>query len=137
MQMRVRRFSLGKGLISLVAIGTGIGPFRFDWNETHIYNPAWPPHAKFHNGQTMSMGAMLSAAALWQLWKESDNPRQALDAAAAFASLYWITNVSAIFYPGSRAVDPPATGVFPQWKFTVPFLAMVGIGHTLERRAIA
>jgi hypothetical protein len=62
--MPARRFSPGKALISLVAVETAVGPFRYDWNETHIYNPHWPPHAKFHNGQTMSLGAALSAAAL-------------------------------------------------------------------------
>lgn len=132
--MRVPRFRLGKALISLVAVETAVGPFRYDWNDTHIHNPAWPPHAKFHNGQTMSLGATLSAAALWQLWTRSDDPRQALDAAAVFAALYWITNISAIFYPGSRAVDPPGSAVFPQWKFALPSLALVGVGHALERR---
>jgi hypothetical protein len=49
------RFGVGKVLISLVAAETAAGPYMFDWNETHIYNPTWPPHAKFHNAQTMSM----------------------------------------------------------------------------------
>ncbi len=39
-----------------------------------IYNPTWPPHAKFHNGQTMSMGAGLAAMTLWQLWRAQDSP---------------------------------------------------------------
>jgi hypothetical protein len=47
---RPRRFGAGKVLSSLVAAETAVGPYLADWNETHIYNPAWPPHAKFHNG---------------------------------------------------------------------------------------
>ena len=132
--MRARRFSLGKVLLSVVAVETAVGPFRYDWNDTHIHNPLWTPHAKFHNGQTMSLGAALGAGTLWQLWTRNDDPRQALDAAAVFAALYWVTNVSAIFYPGSRAVDPPGTAVFPQWKFALPSLALVVLGHALERR---
>jgi hypothetical protein len=79
---RPRRFGAGKVLISLVAAETAVGPYLVDWNETHIYNPAWPPHAKFHNGQTMSMGAGLAAMTLWQLWRAHDSPaaaRHALD----------------------------------------------------------
>jgi hypothetical protein len=77
-----RRFGAGKILISLVAAETAAGPYLADWNETHIYNPNWPPHAKFHNGQTMSMGAGLAAMTLWQLWRAHDSPaaaRHALD----------------------------------------------------------
>lgn len=47
--------SLGRTLLGLVGVTTSVGGYIADWNETHIYNPRWPPHAKFHNGQTMSM----------------------------------------------------------------------------------
>ena len=52
----VGRISLGKILISASAVFAGVGPYLADWNETHIYKPTWPPHAKFHNAQTMSLG---------------------------------------------------------------------------------
>lgn len=63
------RKSLGRALISLTSLVTAVGPYRVDWNETHVHNPAWPPHAKFHNGQTMSLGLTLGATSLWQLWR--------------------------------------------------------------------
>ena len=50
-------WSLGALLISSTAVATMVGPFVFDFIETHIYNDTWPPHAKFHNAQTMSSGA--------------------------------------------------------------------------------
>jgi hypothetical protein len=136
---RPRRFGAGKLLISLVAAETAVGPYLADWNETHIYNPTWPPHAKFHNGQTMSMGAGLAAMTLWQLWRAQDSPaaaRHALDAASLAASMYWLTNTSALAYPGAKSVDPPGTATFPQWKFVLPSLLLVAAGHLLERRRL-
>jgi hypothetical protein len=40
----------GRILLTLVALVTGLGGYVMDWNETHVYNPHWTPHAKFHNG---------------------------------------------------------------------------------------
>src|ERR1700712_117763 len=39
-------------LITLSTLATTIGSFAADWSPTHVFNPRWPPHAKFHNGQT-------------------------------------------------------------------------------------
>ena len=43
----------GKVLLSLVGLFTSTGCYFADWSDTHVFNPKWPPHAKFHNGQTM------------------------------------------------------------------------------------
>jgi hypothetical protein len=135
----VPRLSVGKILISLVATEAAAGPYLADWNETHIYNPSWPPHAKFHNGQTMSVGVGLALATFWELWRKHDtldDAVQALDSASLSASLYWLTQTSALAYPGAKAVDPPGTAKFPQWKFALPSLAIVALSNALERRRL-
>ncbi|VVJ22838.1 Uncharacterised protein [Amycolatopsis camponoti] len=129
------RKSLGRTLISLVSLVTAVGPYRADWNETHVKNPAWPPHAKFHNGQTMSLGLALGTTSLWQLWRRPT--RESLDAGAVLASLYWLTQISALAYPGSKAVDPPGTAKFPQAVVAFPALGITALGYLLERRRLA
>ncbi|WP_373277146.1 DUF6640 family protein [Tanticharoenia sakaeratensis] len=48
-------------MIAFVAIYGGLGGLIFDavipaTARQHIRNPKWPPHAKFHNGQTILLG---------------------------------------------------------------------------------
>ncbi|WP_199191037.1 DUF6640 family protein [Amycolatopsis sp. CA-126428] len=131
----MRSKSWGRALISLTSLVTAVGPYKADWNETHVFNPDWPPHAKFHNGQTMSLGLALGTTSLWQLWRRPS--RAGLDAGAVLASLYWVTQISALAYPGSRAVDPPGADRFPQAKIAVPALALTALGYVLERRRLA
>ena len=102
------RVSTGRVLLTVTALFAGIGPFAFDWNETHIYNPGWPPHAKFHNAQTMSLGAALCATAVGTLWAPGPWTRGRLGVAAGAASMYWATQLSAAAYPGVAMIDPPA-----------------------------
>ena len=129
------RKSLGRALISLTSLVTAVGPYKADWNETHVKNPDWPPHAKFHNGQTMSLGLALGVTSLWQLWRRPT--RESLDTGATLASLYWLTQISALAYPGSKAVDPPGTAKFPQAVVAFPALAVTALGYVLERRRLA
>ena len=109
-----------------------IGSYVADWNKTHIHNPTWPPHAKFHNAQTMSMGAGLSLVALYQLWKPGRS-RESLESAAIIASLYGLTQLSAVLYPGTASVDPPREDNWPQLKYTLPSLGLVLVGYLIER----
>jgi hypothetical protein len=97
-------------LLSLLATATAAGGYLADWNETHVFNPRWPPHAKFHNGQTMSTGLGLGLLTAYYAWRPTNTGTLsgALDnlfTATLFSSLYWITQVSAIFYPGSDWCD--------------------------------
>ena len=127
---------LGKGFLTFTAISLIFGPFIADFNDTHVTNPRWPPHARFHNGQTMSMGLGLGLATLYFTFRPAPylslhpsspsstlaaNSEMALAAkrddyfiAAIFGSLYWITGLSAILYPGSSGIDPEFGEGFPQ-----------------------
>src|SRR5947209_2027284 len=107
--------TVARAYLTLNAAFTSIAPFIADWSHTHIFNPRWPPHAKFHNGQTMSMGALLGLATLYYTWRSHPAPgTDSIKTAAIFSSLYYIAGISAIFYPGSLAVDPEFGTGYPQ-----------------------
>ncbi|HEY0193247.1 MAG TPA: DUF6640 family protein, partial [Kofleriaceae bacterium] len=94
-----RRLLAGRALLSLVAVWMVIGTYAFDWNATHIYNPNWPPHAKFHNGQTMAMAVVLALVGGYFVWRRRE-PRTSLLAGAVTLSIYWLTQALANLYPG-------------------------------------
>jgi len=88
-------------LVTTVAALTSCLAYVFDWNETHVYNPNWPPHAKFHNAQTLLLGPLLGSVSLYLLWGRHD-----LHAAILTCSLYWIAQLGSLAFPGTALVDP-------------------------------
>lgn len=131
-----RSFPVGRVLLSVAGLGLIIGPFAADFNETHLFNDAWMPHAKFHTAQTMSMGVALGLATLYNLWVRRHS-RIALDSAAITASIYHVSQLTAGLYPGTATVDPPGADNWPQLWTTVPLLVVVATGYALERRRMA
>ncbi|WP_328385892.1 hypothetical protein OHS81_18735 [Streptomyces sp. NBC_00400] len=96
----------GKVMFSLVALFTAVSPYVADWNHTHVLNPLWPAHARFHNGQTMAMGTLLGLATLYFAWRRRGDAGSNLRAAITFAGLYWVSQAAAILYPGAAYFDP-------------------------------
>lgn len=120
----------GRICLTVTALATSIGPYLADWSESHVLNPRWPPHAKFHNGQTMSFGFTLGILTLYYTWRATPQPKDSLKTAAILGSLYYVAGLSAILYPGTLAVDPEFGEGFPQfWLFTglmtLPWLGYV------------
>lgn len=96
--------TVGRSLLTFSCLASITGPFAADWNKTHVLNPKWPPHARFHNGQTMSMGAALGLSTLYYTWRSYPTlacGRQGVVTAMLLGSLYCATGLSAIFYPGA------------------------------------
>lgn len=135
----MKTISTGKILITIVALWATGGSYIFDWNHTHIYNPRWPPHAKFHNAQTMLLGTMIGLLSLWVLWSQKSDKIAAMRLAIILASLYWITQVGAIFFPGTALVDPEFAypGQLPaQLIVDVVMLGMLGVAYLLEMKRL-
>lgn len=141
------RWSIGKLLISLVAIFTSVSPYLADWNETHRYNPLWLPHAKFHNAQTMVLGALLGLLAIYCLWfRRAVSERQKLNEGVVLASLYWLAQLPAIFFPGTALTDPGINHVQMPVVFGVELnqlimdivviFPLIILGYYLERRSL-
>ena len=96
----------GKVVLSVVALFTAISPYLADWNATHIYNPLWPPHAKFHNAQTMAMAVLLGVSALFFIWFRRGDTKSNLLPALLLVSFYWVSQAFAFLYPGVAWTDP-------------------------------
>jgi hypothetical protein len=138
-------FPVGRVLISAVAVFTPLGAFAADWNATHIYNPDWPPHAKFHNAQTMVSAVLLPALALWQLWGRRPADRSALRLGALLAAAYFVTQAPAVLFPGAEVVDPEFRDELPVvagvelnvlYAQAVLFYPAIAAGYALESRRL-
>ena len=100
----------GRLLLSAIAIFAAVGSFMADWNETHIFNPNWTPHARFHGAQTIATATILALLALFFLWRRSGDRRTNALAAVLFAGTYFWTQAAAVFFPGVAWTDPEFLG---------------------------
>ena len=111
-------------IFTLIGVTLPIAAHKADMNQTHIYNPRWPPHAKFHNGQTLSMSLLLGGLTIFLAWWPSDNVPAMVTAAAGAASLYFISQSTAILYPNTAYFDPEFK---PQTVRGVPLAVVIDV----------
>jgi hypothetical protein len=97
----------GRALLTGADVGTIIGPIVADWNDSHIFNPRWPSHARFHGIVSLGTAAALSAYGVWRLWAPSPDHGAERDIAAAVPLAYWSSFFPAALVKGSGVEDPP------------------------------
>lgn len=134
--MAVARTSrTSRAIVRAVLAATGVGAALADGvvprtAAQHLRNPAWPPHAKFHDAQYVVMSALLGAGGLRLLARRDGDPRVRLRQAAAVAAVPWLGMWGALLVPGTAASDPEfaATEPTPLGLHPQLLLALVMLG---------
>jgi hypothetical protein len=126
-------------LLSVVLVTSAVVSVAVDWNTTHLFNPEWHPHAKFHDAVMLWLLSGMSIMALWLLWRRSAEPALGYTVAMLVPVIFW----SPFFFitllvPGtSLQADlkepPPMIGSIPIYPNVVVatisvILALTGYG---------
>jgi hypothetical protein len=135
--------SAGRKILNVVAGATAAGGFAADWNRTHLFNPSWPPHARFHDAMTIAMGTLLGAGALYALNRRGPDRDRNTAAGALLPAVFWAAMGSAFAFPGAQGLQsefprlvPRVRGVWIDERFvSAGMLGLSALGYTLERRA--
>jgi hypothetical protein len=100
---------VGRLLVTAAILGTGPGFAWFDLNRTHIFNPRWTPHARFHDVSAVVTELGWSITCLWLLWRRGtrDQRELALKIAALHPVLAFAPFFIAEAVPGAEAEDEP------------------------------
>ncbi len=129
---------LARWLVAFVAFVTAIGGLMADYfipssGAQHIKNPRWPPHAKFHNAQSILMGLTLGALSIGLLFQRPHLTESRLLLSAVLASIYWLCIFAAPVFPGTAFSDPEFAAGNPS-PMGVPaqlFIGFVPVGILL------
>ena len=138
------RTGKGRVLLTSVAALTTVGGFVADWNRTHLFNPGWPPHARFHDALTIAMGALLGACGLYFLLVGGRGQDQKRDLAlgALLPAIFWVAQGASFAFPGAAGFEsefpekvPRVKGVWVNERFSSALvLALIAAGYAAERR---
>jgi hypothetical protein len=113
------RMTLGKVILTFVIAIFSVINVLADWNRTHLFNPAWHPHARFHAGVMSLIVWCVSAIGIWLLWRRSIEPELGVKVAALVALTLWtpFLYVDRLVPGSSQLVNYPAS---------VPYLQLAG-----------
>jgi hypothetical protein len=130
----------GRLMITLSLLATFIGPTLADWNQSHVFNPEWPPHARFHDVAGLCMTTGFSLIGLWLLWRKSPDFRVHLIVATAVPILAFASLFIAMLVPGAGVEDHPGAsprvlGLPLGLSLAAAFSGLAVIGYILCRRA--
>lgn len=103
--------TLPRTLITVVGVITTVSAVLADLvvpdlAAQHAFNPAWPPHAKFHDAQYMAMTVLIGLTGLTLALRQPRNTQGPLLCAAAILATPWLGMLGALLFPDTATHDP-------------------------------
>lgn len=138
----MKRYRIGRMLLRSGAAFTAVGGFLADWNRTHLFNPAWTPHAKFHDAMSILLGSMLGAGSLYLLEKKGKDQKNGLRWAAMLPSFYWAAMAGSFAFPGAKGLEAEFPELVPkvgnmrlnEGLASAFMLSVLGLGYVLAKK---
>ena len=88
-------------MLSVLTVFTTAVSIGVDWNESHVFNPDWVPHAVFHDVMLLVTLVGITAVSLWLIWRRSLEPSVGIRVASAFQIIFWGSFYVAVWVPGA------------------------------------
>ena len=79
----------GGVILALSLVLTVVISIAADFNATHLFNPAWPPHAVFHDAAMLHLLTGTGLVALWLIIRPTREPEVAAFVAWAVPLIFW------------------------------------------------
>ncbi len=127
---------LGRVLLTAAALIAGIIPMFVDLSPSHVFNAAWPAHARLHEVWLLSSGGMIALISLYLVWIARKEPRSLGMATVLMIALlggFFVAAATMDRY-GGVLIDPATVSLMPNQDrlFGLPAnLAAFGIGLAL------
>lgn len=131
---------IGKRLLKSIAVFTAVGGFVADFNRTHLLNPNWPPHAKFHDAMSICFGFFVGAISFYLLARKEHSPMD-LKLATILPASFWLSMMFSFLFPGARGLEAEFPELVPkvgniylnELPFALMLLLLLVLGYKLAR----
>ncbi|MEL6523058.1 MAG: DUF6640 family protein [Pseudomonadota bacterium] len=131
-----------KVFISAITVFYGLVPALADLNETHLFNPLWSEHARFHGAWFLAFGAGVASTALFLIWRR-DEVFVPIALGLMFAGGFWVATLFRSAYGGAlvdtnghtHTIAGIESNTFLFSLVTVLLLAALGTALGLSRAA--
>jgi len=86
--------------VSAITVFYGLVPAIADLNETHLFNPLWSEHARFHGAWFLAFAAGIALIALFVIWVR-DDVFLPITFGLIFVAGFWVATVFGPAYGGA------------------------------------
>mgnify|MGYP001794053049 CR=1 FL=1 len=86
--------------VSAITVFYGFVPAIADLNETHLFNPLWSEHARFHGAWFLAFAAGIALIALFLVWVR-DDVFLPIAFGLVFAAGFWVATLFRSAYGGA------------------------------------
>ncbi len=92
---------LAKILLSILMVVSTLVSIVVDWNSSHVFNPDWHPHGRFHDVMLLTLLVGLVPISLWLLWRKSPEPEVGIKVTTAILVTFWGSFYLNLLIPGT------------------------------------